>query len=234
MSDAPNPLDPQPMGVDLAKRLAGEIVRGRPAPGTKLVETEICARHGVSRSPLREALGLLERWSLVQRRPRYGVRVAPMNVQHLDDLTTCRLPLEARAAALVAADPRHAGVAATLAAHLAEMESAAAAQDAEAAFTANLAMMDAFHAANPNPVLARLLGELNLPAQRYRYLVYLHAGETLGMLLRSNAAMVAAIRAGNAAAAHDVTERMIHGSWQALRAGLPRYLAALPQAEAAE
>src|SRR6056297_3148210 len=203
--DAQEAIHRAPLGVDLAHKLAGEIIRGHPPPGTKLKEAEISARHGVSRSPLREALGLLEFWGLAERRPRYGVRVAPLSVQHLDDLTTCRLPLEARAAALVAAAPSHAETATRLTADLERMTALQAAGDGEACFTANLDLMRTLHAANPNPVLRRLLSELNLPAQRYRHLVYRHAPDTLGMLLRANEAMIAAIARGDADAAHRVT-----------------------------
>jgi DNA-binding GntR family transcriptional regulator len=213
--------DRPPLGHDLARLMAGEIIRGRPAPGTKLIETEVCARHGISRSPLREALGILEGWGLVQRRPRYGVRVAPLSVQHLDDLTLCRIPLESRAAALVAAAPGHAALARRLAVPHAAMEAAAARGDAGAAFDANLAMMDLLHEANPNPVLARLLAQLNLPAQRYRHLVYHHAPDTLGMLLRANADLIDAIDAGNAGVAETVTARMVTHAWRNLRLRLP-------------
>lgn len=221
MDSTPDLLDRPPLGEDLARLLAGEIIRLRPGPGTKLVETEVCARHGISRSPLREALRLLEFWSLVERRPRYGVRVAPMSVSHLDDLVTCRRPLEGRAAALVAARPDHAALAARLSVLHARMR---ASDDTEACFAANLAMMDALHRANPNPVLARLLGELNLPAQRYRFLVYRFAPDTRGMLVDRNARLIEAIAAGDSEAALLVTEAMVADAWQALRDRLPDFL----------
>ena len=65
-------LDPNPLGVDLGHRLATAIIRAQYVPGEKLVETEICARYGISRSPLREALRFLESSGLVTRRPRFS------------------------------------------------------------------------------------------------------------------------------------------------------------------
>jgi DNA-binding GntR family transcriptional regulator len=221
---SPELFDRPSLGEDAASHLAGEIIRHRLLPGTKLVETDLCARHGISRSPLREALRLLEHWSLVQRRPRYGVHVAPMSVSHLDDLVTCRMALEARAAALVAGLPGRAGVAANLQAHLEAMRRAVAARDIEGCFTANLRMMDALHAANPNPVLARLLNELNLPAQRYRYLVYRYAPEVRAGLVAANMQLVEAIEDGDAARALALTEAMIDASWRHLRDRLSGFL----------
>ncbi|MCU0906193.1 MAG: GntR family transcriptional regulator [Rhodobacteraceae bacterium] len=223
---APLMIDHPPLGHDLARVLAAGIIRGRPAPGTRLVETEISARHGVSRSPLREALGRLEVWGLAERRPRYGVRVAPMSVANLDDLSICRIPLEARAAALVAAQPDRVAVAGQLADRHAAMQAAFARGDAEACFAANLQMMDILHDANPNPVLARLLAQLNMPAQRYRYLAYRAAGATLGMLVGANAALITTIRAGDAPRAEAVTTQMVTDAWQDLRVRLPGLMAA--------
>lgn len=213
-------LDRPPLGFDLARRLADEIIRGILAPGEKLVETDICARHGVSRSPLREALGILEARGLVVRRHRYGVRVAPLSLANLDDITLCRLPLEAQAAALVAEHPEHLALADQLEVHLARMKAEAEAGRIDACFTANLGLMDALHRWNPNPVLGRILSELNLPAQRYRYLVYRHRPETRRMLIESNERMIAAIRAGDGTQARATTEAMVRGSWEDLRAHL--------------
>lgn len=217
-------LDRPPLGEDLARRLAAEIIRFRPGPGTRLVETEICARHGVSRSPLRDALRLLEHWSLVERRPRYGVRVAPMSVTHLGDLSVCRIPLEGRAAALVAGLPGRGAILTDLERSLERMRAAAGAGDGDACFDANLAMMETLHRANPNPMLARLLGELNLPAQRYRYLVYRYASDTLGMLIDGNAQLLDAIATGDARQALETTEAMVRDASLQLAQRLPDYL----------
>src|ERR1700738_2979996 len=113
------------LAVELAPFLEREIVTRRLEPGEKLVELELCARFGVSRSPMREALRLLEASLLVTRRPRYGVRVAPMTLENLDHVYACRAPLEALAASSVAIAPWREEAAVALGVCLKKMRDAA-------------------------------------------------------------------------------------------------------------
>jgi DNA-binding GntR family transcriptional regulator len=86
----------------LARRLEDEIISGRLEPLTRLIEEEVALRYGVSRSPVREALRLLERDGLVNRAARQGIWVAPMSLRDFDEVYTCRIPLEGIAAAQAA------------------------------------------------------------------------------------------------------------------------------------
>lgn len=219
-------LERSPLGVELAQRLSRAIVRGEYASNERLIETEICERYRISRSPLREALGYLESLGLVVRRPRYGVRVAPLSLGNLDDITTCRIPLEACAAELVAALPERMRVADLLSGHIERMRAAEAEGDIDACFEANLDLIEDLHRSNPNPLLGRLLAQLNLPAQRYRYLVYRHRPETLRMLIASNERLIEAIRNGDARHAHKVTKNMVKASWKDLRKHLSELIPA--------
>ena len=57
------------LAIELTPFLEREIITRRLEPGEKLVELDLCARFGVSRSPMREALRLLEASLLVTRKP---------------------------------------------------------------------------------------------------------------------------------------------------------------------
>ena len=64
----------------LRRALADAILDGAIAPGAHLDEQEIASRHGVSRTPVREALRQLAAIGLVDLRPRRGavaVAVSP-------------------------------------------------------------------------------------------------------------------------------------------------------------
>ncbi|WP_170317628.1 GntR family transcriptional regulator [Paroceanicella profunda] len=214
------PIDRQPIGFDVAGRLEREIIRGDLAPGAKLVETELSARYGVSRSPLREALQIVEASGLVTRRPRYGVRVAELSVANLDDISICRVSLEATAAGLLASAPDHRAIAGALDLHVEHMRTAFAAGDFPGCFEANVRLTDHIHAALPNPVLQKLLGQLNKPALRYRYWAYLRAPETVRMLIGSNEQMTDAIRSGDGSRAETVTSGLVYDAWRQVRAAL--------------
>lgn len=217
LADTSEHIEQRPLALDVAERLEAEIIRGRLAPGEKLREIELSQRYGISRSPLREAFQLVEAAGLVTRRPRYGVRVAEMSLRNLDELTTCRAPLEATAAALIAARPDHVRVADQLDRILARMRRAAEAGDLEAIFRTNVALTDKLHEACNNTVLARLLEQLNKPALRYRYHGFRDRPDTLPATILGNERMIAAIRSGDAAQAEAATRTLVLEAWQERR-----------------
>ncbi|MGD9986718.1 GntR family transcriptional regulator [Pseudonocardia sp.] len=57
------------------------IVDGTLAPGERLVDAELSSWLGVSRTPIREALGRLERSGLVQTRPGHSTVVSPVRAR---------------------------------------------------------------------------------------------------------------------------------------------------------
>src|SRR5215471_12036634 len=59
--------------------LSREIVKGKLQPGARLVEAQLSARMGLSRTPLREALFRLEREGLVRTELRRGFSVSPLS-----------------------------------------------------------------------------------------------------------------------------------------------------------
>jgi DNA-binding GntR family transcriptional regulator len=120
--------------------LRAAIVDGTLTPGEKLVDTELCAWLGVSRTPVREALAHLEKTGLVQIKPGSRTVVAPLDA---------RAAVEAQA---VAASMHE--LAARSAVPLLAEEHAVAMDEANAAFEAALngqdvdaaiAADDAFH-----------------------------------------------------------------------------------------
>ncbi|HEY0530447.1 MAG TPA: GntR family transcriptional regulator [Actinoplanes sp.] len=63
------------------RALRAAIVDGTLTPGEKLVDTELCAWLGVSRTPVREALTHLEKTGLVQIKPGRRTVVAPLDAR---------------------------------------------------------------------------------------------------------------------------------------------------------
>ena len=86
----------------LAQHIADEIVAGRLPPGTPLEELPLAAAHGVSRTPVREALRRLESSGLVETRPRRGAVVARPEPQRLRDIFAVMAELEALCATAAA------------------------------------------------------------------------------------------------------------------------------------
>jgi DNA-binding GntR family transcriptional regulator len=82
-------------------RLVEAITSGEFEPGQKLSESDLARRLGISRGPLREALGRLE-GRLVMRTPRLGVSVIDFDRDDLEHLFLVREALEGMAARLAA------------------------------------------------------------------------------------------------------------------------------------
>ena len=82
--------------------LREDIVEWRLLPGTVLAEVEQSERLGISRTPLREALGRLSAEGLTQVAKGRGVVVTDISFDDIDELFELRETLECRAAALAA------------------------------------------------------------------------------------------------------------------------------------
>lgn len=83
-------------------RLQDDIVRGVIAPGSKVSETDLAGRYGVSRGPLREAIRRLESRKLLEREVHVGTRVASLSFDDLIEIYHVREALEGLAAGLAA------------------------------------------------------------------------------------------------------------------------------------
>lgn len=83
-------------------RLRRQIVEGEIPPGTKISEPELSRTLGISRGPLREAIGRLEAGGLLVRRANVGARVVELSLDQLLEIFLIREALEGLAARLAA------------------------------------------------------------------------------------------------------------------------------------
>lgn len=86
----------------IAADLGAAIIAGDHVVGERLVETELAARFGVSRGPVRDALRILERRRLVELRPRRGAYVREVSLNSIADLFNVRLALTTSAVRIMA------------------------------------------------------------------------------------------------------------------------------------
>lgn len=77
------------------KSLRKDILTGRITPGDHLLELEISDKLGVSRTPVREALRMLELEGLVTMQPRRGARVSKITEKSMQDVLEVRESLDA-------------------------------------------------------------------------------------------------------------------------------------------
>lgn len=79
---------------EIKRRIMGNTLR----PGQQVLEQDLAATLGTSRTPVREALIRLEHEGLVEILPRHGMRVLPISPEDMAEIYEVLTALEARAA----------------------------------------------------------------------------------------------------------------------------------------
>ena len=82
--------------------IKSDIINGELAQGSKIVESDLALKYGISRGPLREAIHRLERIKLIVRIPHAGSRVITLDTKMMEDIYSARESLEGMAARLAA------------------------------------------------------------------------------------------------------------------------------------
>jgi DNA-binding GntR family transcriptional regulator len=93
--------EPEQRASDHYWRLRRDILDGRFPKGAPLLETTLSVEYGISRTPVREALNLLEHDGLLERAPR-GYRVRAGTPEDVIEIYEARIALESEAAAAAA------------------------------------------------------------------------------------------------------------------------------------
>ena len=183
----------------LRSRLEGEIASGKLGPGTRLDETRLAARFGVSRTPVREALQQLSTAGLVELRPRQGAVVAAMTVQQMLQMFEVMAELEAFCARLAARriSPRERE--ALSEAHE-TCRALAQTRDPEAYYDENRRFHEVIYAASHNDYLAESTRSLRNRLQPYRRFQLTQSGR-IEKSLAEHGEVVDAILAGDGDAA---------------------------------
>ncbi|ALJ21919.1 GntR family transcriptional regulator [Microbacterium sp. No. 7] len=191
------------------RALLDQIQSGELPPGTVLGEVEQAARLGVSRTPLREALGRLAAERLVeQASPRVTV-VADIDADDIRELFAVRRALEETAARLAAAHADRAAFA-----EVAEQFAAASVEgdDARDAYYALIERFDELvDAAASNDHLAAALRTVRTHLVRVRRLARYHPGR-LATSVSEHRLIASAIAAGDAELAAHATHVHLHNA----------------------
>ncbi len=102
MAETTQPLVSANLSMLAFERLEQAIMTGELKPGERLSEVTLARRFGISRGPLREAIGRLEGRNLVERVANLGARVVSLDPAQIIDLLVIRESLEGMACRLAA------------------------------------------------------------------------------------------------------------------------------------
>lgn len=186
------------------EELKKQILTGKIAPGTRMMEVDLAEEMGVSRTPIREAIRKLEKEGLVIIEPRRGAYASSLSVKDMVDTLEVRENLEGFAAALAAERMSDDQINELL--HLAD--------DYADAVNANdpirvLNMDEVFHnyiyKCSENDTLIKLGELVQERAQRFRYLYYDKLGRYQNMPLEHRE-IATSIASRNAQKAKELSE----------------------------
>lgn len=209
---------------EVAFAIEKAILDGEYPPGAELPQEQLCARLGVSRTPVREALRRLDTQGLVVQRPNRGAVVRQMTRDEVADLYHVRAHLEGWACELACARTT-AGVLADLEDAQGMLESASkgllailggpAEADREARLHERLREAnDRFHktifAASGSDVLSRLILQTwNTFPKDYVWRTLAREEDSLALNTTQHRDVMAALETGDATAAGEAMRRHV-------------------------
>ena len=163
------------------------ILRGDLVPGERLMELQLAAKLGVSRTPIREAIRMLEQEGLAITIPRKGAIVAGMTEKDMQDVLEIREALE-ELSVQVSCDKITDEDIAELQKNMKNFEHSLKSGDLKKMAHADVEFHDVIYRATDNPKLINMLN--NLREQMYRYRVeYLKNPQNHEQLLHEHEAI---------------------------------------------
>ena len=199
--------------------LRKQILRGELKPGERLMEIALAKKLGVSRTPIREAIRMLEHEELVVMIPRRGAHVADISRQELNDVLEVRMALEVLAARKACARMTQEEIAELDAAE-SRFEALVSTEDVDIneLGEADEQFHDVIYRATQNRRLIQLLN--NLREQMYRFRVeYLKDPGVRRELILEHSGMIRAFREKDVEECVEITGRHIENQQKTIGRG---------------
>lgn len=198
----------------IAEWVGRGIIEGRLSPGDDLNSVELARRFDTSRTPVREALLLLEKEGLVEIQARRRPRVAQAGLDQIREIYLVRANLHALVAELVASTANEEQLT-DLRTLLAAMESAAQDEDLDRYFWANVAFHERTAEVAANTALKRILDSLGLRVLQLRH-HSMSRPQRLGESIEDHRRLLRAFQERDASLAGPLARSLVLGGLAAL------------------
>ncbi|MGN0253156.1 MAG: GntR family transcriptional regulator [Lachnospiraceae bacterium] len=157
-----------PLRDEVFNTLREKILKGVYKPGERLMEIHLADQLGVSRTPIREAIRMLELEGLVKMVPRKGAQVAKISKEDLQDVLEVRKALDTLSVKLACERITEDEIRLLNNAER-EFEKALASKDVREIAEADVAFHDVIHSATKNGRLKSMISNLAERIYRYRF-----------------------------------------------------------------
>ncbi|UWR38425.1 GntR family transcriptional regulator [Sulfitobacter sp. W074] len=159
------------MQDSLTSELESDIIFGRYAPGSRIIEDRVMEHYSAKRHAIRNAFAILEARGLLVRHPNRGVEVVDFTPDEVDALYDVRIVLETAASERTAL-PCSPDVLARLKDIASRHEKAVKINDVQAVYWLNLEFHEVQYSCCDNPLLAELISNHARVAQPIRVVKY--------------------------------------------------------------
>lgn len=204
--------------LDIACTIGAEILVGHLPPGSDLNSVELARRFSTSRTPVREALVMLEKEGLVEIPPRRRPRVADHSREEIREIYRVRAAMLGLVAS-EASEHASAEEIAELRIIVTAMEQAAATGDRDGYYWGNVRFHERFGELAKNRTLLRLLDSLVLRSLRFRR-VTLAKPDRVRRSIADHSRLVAALEDRDPALAQALASANVLGALRSLEAQL--------------
>lgn len=198
----------------IAEWIGSAIIEGRLHPGDDLNSVALSRQFHTSRTPVREALLLLEKEGLVTIPPRRRPHVTHVSLREVREIYQVRAHLYVLVSELIVAQAADEAIH-SLRPYLARLEEAAIAGDRDAYFWGNLSFRATEVEICGNEQLQRLLDSLGLRTLQARHQSLTHPGR-MQRSLQDHARLLSAYEERDASLAMALTRSLVLGGLAAI------------------
>ncbi len=196
------------------------ILRGDLKPGERLMELQLAAKLGVSRTPIREAIRMLEQEGLAVTVPRKGAEVARMTLKDMEDVLEVREALD-ELAVRIACQKISEEQLERLRQVKRNFEMNTKSKDVKKIAESDVKFHDIIYEAADNPKLGSILN--NLREQAYRYRVeYLKDASSYPVLIREHETILEGLEARDCEKATKAMHEHVENQAVAVKAVIER------------
>lgn len=207
-----NSLSYQPLWEQVYELLREAILTGKLAPGEQITEPGIANQLKVSRTPVREAMRMLELENLIINLPRRGAFVCGIkSKKEIDDIFQVRIILERLASELAAQKIRPEQVA-KLKQQSEQIADCLAKNDLKRCVAIDTAFHQIIYEASENEYLQRFLDNLFDQITRFRMSSLADEGRMKEALIEHQE-LVAAIEVKDSKLAGEIAKKHIENAW---------------------
>ncbi|MCI5822685.1 MAG: GntR family transcriptional regulator [Lachnospiraceae bacterium] len=195
--------------------LRNAILRGDLKPGERLMEMHLANKLGVSRTPIREAIRMLEQEGLAVTIPRKGAQVAKMTEKDLQDVLEIRDSLD-ELAVRMACQRLTEDQLVELKSAMKVFEMATKSKDARKICEADENFHNVIYRMADNPKLETIVNNLREQMYRYRY-EYVKENSSYQQLIHEHAAIIEGFEKRDEAYVKEIMHTHLENQIEAVR-----------------